>query len=66
MVVSTYTGMSLYREYKRRKGMLIKWFDDNITQIWPFILQHIVATGRDNQVIGPQNRQNLAIAQNNQ
>ncbi len=46
--------------------MLIKWFDDNITQIWPFILQHIVATGRDDQVIGPQNRQNLAIAQNNQ
>ncbi|KAK8842273.1 hypothetical protein M9Y10_026507 [Tritrichomonas musculus] len=66
MVVSTYTGISLYREYKRRKGMLIKWFDDNLTQIWPFILQHIVVTGRDNQVIGPQNRQNLAIAQNNQ
>ncbi|KAK8842260.1 hypothetical protein M9Y10_026494 [Tritrichomonas musculus] len=63
MVVSTYTGISLYREYKRRKGMLIKWFDDNLTQIWPFILQHIVVTGRDNQVIGPQN---LTIAQNNQ
>lgn len=40
-VVSTQLNIGLYREYKRRKEMLIKWFDENYESIWPFIENNI-------------------------
>ena len=40
-VCSNKLGLNLFREYKRRKEMLIKWFDMNLDQVWPFIEHHI-------------------------
>jgi hypothetical protein len=36
-VVSIHMKLPLLRESKRRKDMLIRWFDDNIDCVWPFI-----------------------------
>ncbi|KAK8864939.1 hypothetical protein M9Y10_010466 [Tritrichomonas musculus] len=40
-IVSYHLDIQLYREYRRRKSMLIKWFDENLELIWPFIEQKI-------------------------
>ena len=40
-VVSYQLNLGLFREYKRRKEMLIKWFDENYDAVWPFIENHI-------------------------
>ena len=43
-VVSHQLNIELYREYKRRKNMLIKWFDEHCDQVWPYIEKHIIIT----------------------
>ncbi|KAK8895033.1 hypothetical protein M9Y10_023475 [Tritrichomonas musculus] len=43
-VVSHQLEIELYREYKRRKNMLIKWFDENLDLVWPYIEKHIIIT----------------------
>jgi hypothetical protein len=30
-------GLDLVRDYKRRKATMIKWFQDNLTQLRPFL-----------------------------
>lgn len=40
-VISANLDIELSRETKRRKNMLIKWFDENLNKIWPFIEEHI-------------------------
>jgi len=40
-VVAHYTNIELVREAKRRKELLIKWFDDNLERVWPFIEEKI-------------------------
>jgi hypothetical protein len=37
--------LDLSREYKRRKELLVKWYDENIETIWPFVETRIVVTG---------------------
>lgn len=43
-VVSHQLGIELFREYKRRKNMLIKWFDEHVDEVWPYIEKHIIIT----------------------
>jgi hypothetical protein len=40
-VLAQHLNIPLAREYKRRKGMMIKWFDDHFEFIEPFINQHV-------------------------
>ena len=40
-IVSTQLHLGLFREYKRRKEMLIKWFDENFDIVWPYIESHV-------------------------
>jgi hypothetical protein len=44
MVVSHELKLELSREYKRRKELLVKWFDENLAIIWPFIEQRVVVS----------------------
>ena len=39
-VVSHHLQIELFREYKRRKEMLIKWFDEQLDIIIPFLDNH--------------------------
>ena len=51
-VLSFHLNIQLFREDKRQKSMLIKWYNKNIMQIWPFIVNHIVITDKnDNQIV---------------
>lgn len=51
IVLSRHLNINLYREYKRRKSMLIKWYNENLIKIWPFIVNQIVITDKDDQQI---------------
>lgn len=52
IVISRHLHINLFREYKRRKSMLIKWYNDNIMKIWPFIVNQIVITDEnDSQIV---------------
>lgn len=42
IILSENMKISLSREYKRRKIMLIKWFDENFENVWPFIEKNVV------------------------
>lgn len=50
-VLSHHLDIKLYREYKRRKKMLIKWFDDNLDQVWPYIENHIIIKDIDGKSV---------------
>lgn len=50
-VVSVQLDIELTREYKRRKEILIKWFDENLDVIWPFIEKNVVVSDIRGQVI---------------
>lgn len=50
-VVSNHLNIELYREYKRRKEMLIKWFDENLDIVWPFIESHVTILDVNNNKI---------------
>lgn len=51
-VLSHHLNIQLFREDKRQKSMLIKWYNKNIMQIWPFIVNHVVITDKnDNQIV---------------
>ncbi|KAK8857752.1 hypothetical protein M9Y10_016162 [Tritrichomonas musculus] len=41
-LVSKQFNIELCREYKRRKEMLIKWFDENIDTVWPYVNDNLV------------------------
>jgi hypothetical protein len=47
-----YLDVYLDREAQRLKPVLLKWFDENIEQIEPFLREHLVITCEDG-VIGP-------------
>jgi hypothetical protein len=42
MAVAYELKLDLSREYKRRKELLVKWFDENLAVVWPFIEQKVV------------------------
>lgn len=50
-VVSYQLNVGLFREYKRRKEMLIKWFDENYDVVWPFVENHITVIDIDGSQI---------------
>lgn len=50
-VISDQLNIGLYREYKRRKEMLIKWFDENYDSVWPFIENHLSIIDTDGTTI---------------
>jgi hypothetical protein len=50
-VVSVHTKLPLLRESKRRKDMLIKWFEDNIDLVWPFIEAKIRISDDNGEII---------------
>jgi hypothetical protein len=52
-VCSSYLHIYLDREACRRKVVLFKWFDENLTQIEPFLRQHVVVDNENGQ-IGPR------------
>jgi hypothetical protein len=43
-ILALHLNIPLVREYKRRKGMMIKWFDDNFDCIQPFIEKCVEVT----------------------
>jgi hypothetical protein len=51
-VCSSYLDLYLDREACRRKVVLFKWFDENLSQIAPFLREHIVVEN-GNEQIGP-------------
>ena len=50
-VVSKHTGIKLYRESKRRRTLLLAWFEQNFDKIWPFIEQQVVVQDQDEKEI---------------
>jgi hypothetical protein len=36
--------LGLPREWKRRKEMLVRWFDENLDIVWPFIQAKVVVS----------------------
>lgn len=56
-VISENMNISLDREAFRRKRVLIKWFDENFTQIEPFWKKHIVVIDENGCTIGNDPRQ---------
>lgn len=44
-------GLELTREYKRRKVMLIYWFDQQNEEFWKFLDKHIVVFDREGRPI---------------
>ena len=51
LVVSNELGMDLSREYKRRKELLIKWFDERLDRVWGFVENRLVISDRQGHVI---------------
>lgn len=49
--VSSVLNVPLTREYKRRKDMLIKWFDEHFDVIWPFIEENVFVEDINGKVI---------------
>ena len=55
-VVANELDLELSREYKRRKELLIIWFQENLSIVWPFIEKHIAIYTSDGDAISaPQN-----------
>ena len=47
-VISMKLGIKIFRYQKRKKEMLINWFNNNFDQIWPFIETHILIINMNN------------------
>jgi hypothetical protein len=45
IVLAQELGMHLTREYKRRKEMMIKWFNDNFDRLEPFLSSQVELVG---------------------
>lgn len=54
-VVSVHKSIELFREYKRRKKMLIQWFDDNYDVVMPFLDNYVMVTDCNNEAIDFEN-----------
>ena len=50
-VVSRRLNIELTREDKRRKRTLVKWFQDHLDEVWPYIEQHIEVTDIDGNTV---------------
>jgi hypothetical protein len=50
-VISHELRLGLSREYKRRKELLVKWYDENLDVIWPFIETRVVISDREGRQI---------------
>lgn len=50
-ILSNHLNIQLSRCYKRRKEMLIKWYDDNLNTLWPYIEGHITVTLTNGRII---------------
>jgi hypothetical protein len=42
----------LDREARRRKSVLLKWFDENLQAIGPFLSEHIVVENKSQELLG--------------
>ena len=51
-VISFHAKLKLHMEAKRRKEVLIKWFQENLYVIWPF-LNRLVLEDIDGKLLGP-------------
>jgi hypothetical protein len=49
---SYYLDIYLDREAKRRKSVLLKWFDENLQRIGPFLREHVVVENRSQELLG--------------
>jgi hypothetical protein len=49
---SYYLDIYLDREAKRRKSVLLKWFDENLLQLGPFLREHVVVETRSRELLG--------------
>ena len=54
-VVSNELEIDLSREYKRRKELLIIWFNENFDRVWPFIEHNIIVLSVDGEPITGKN-----------
>lgn len=50
-IISKHTGIKLYRESKRRRTLLLAWYEQNFDKIWPFIEQQVIVQDQDEKVI---------------
>lgn len=50
-IVSHELDIPLAREYKRRKEILVKWFDENLEAVWPFINNKVRVTDQEGERI---------------
>ena len=41
-IISEHTEIKLYRESKRRRNLLLAWYEQNFDTIWPFIEQEVI------------------------
>ena len=51
LVVSAHTGIKLYRESKRRRNLLLAWYEQNFDVIWPFIEKEVIVQDQDENEI---------------
>ena len=50
-ICSIHTQIDLHREFKRRKKMLIIWFEEHFETVWPFIENSLIITDKDHKII---------------
>ena len=50
-LISAYTGIQLHREFKRRRSMLLSWYEQNFDVIWPFIEEEVIVHDEDEKEI---------------
>ena len=66
-IVSHETDIPLYREFKRRKSMLVKWFETNLDPVWDFIEKHIIVRDVNNKEINfSKGKSQKYVSANNQ
>lgn len=51
MVIADNMHISLSREYKRRKNMLVKWFDENLNEVWPLVETCIIVKDKHGDIV---------------
>ena len=56
----------LDREAQRRKDVLYKWFDENLSVIEPYLKNHLCVTDSNFNPIGNQTKESLSLLQQHQ
>jgi hypothetical protein len=51
-------GLDLVREYKRRKETMVKWFQNHLTTVTPFLRTSVVILGENKTVISAPGKVN--------